>query len=90
MFRPPKLARVHGNRWTARLGIRLTCAPWRLAWRGGDLVLPPLKRMVSSLSGSTLCAGNCNEFHDVITYSWKAKRHKQVYPFCVMVSRWWG
>jgi hypothetical protein len=37
LFRPPKLAGVHGDRWTVRLGISvdIRCRPWRLAWRAG-------------------------------------------------------
>jgi hypothetical protein len=35
LFRPPKLAGVHGDRWTVRLGISvdIRCRAWRLAWR---------------------------------------------------------
>jgi hypothetical protein len=35
LFRPPKLAGVHGDRWTVRLGISvdMRCPPWRLASR---------------------------------------------------------
>src|SRR3981189_1008639 len=42
LFRPLKLAGVHGDPWTVRLGTPR-----------GDLPLPPLKRIVINLSGST-------------------------------------
>ncbi len=42
LFRPPKLAGVHGDRWTVRLGISvdIRCRPWRLAWRAGICLSP--------------------------------------------------
>jgi len=39
LVRPPKLAGVHGYRWTVRLGISVDvkCPASRLAWRASDL-----------------------------------------------------
>ena len=39
LVRPPKLADVHGYRWTVRLGISVDvkCPASRLAWRASDL-----------------------------------------------------
>src|SRR5262249_56377001 len=35
LVRPPKLAGVHGYRWSVRLGISVDvrCPAWRLSWR---------------------------------------------------------
>jgi hypothetical protein len=51
LFRRLKLAGVHGDHWTDRLGISIDLrSP---AWRVGILPLPLLKSIVINLSGST-------------------------------------
>ena len=56
LFRPPKLAGVHGDRWTVRLGIRHQVSPLAAGLARGDL---PFRR--SRQERAALCLGPCPE-----------------------------
>jgi hypothetical protein len=55
LVRPPKLAGVHGDRWTVRLGISIDvkCPASRLAWREDLPGAEAAKRALDQIKGLT-------------------------------------
>ena len=57
LFRPLKLAGLHGDRWTVCLGISVDvrCPAWRLAWRAGICPFAEAaKRALDGFAGACL------------------------------------
>jgi len=87
--RPPKLARVHGNRWTVRLciSVDVRCPGWRPAWRAR--ICPSPKPPSRRLTKSKGLAGQPVSSLAEVVYLERAKKlaHKNIIERFVAVVR---